>query len=124
MRERRIDARATLHEAFDDAILERMKTDHREAPTGREHGKRSLKAACQRTQLIVDENAQRLKSTGGRVFARLARAHRARHERRKVARARERLLTACRHDRIRDASREPLLAKLRDHLANLVDARP
>src|SRR4029077_3256987 len=48
----------------------------------------------------------------------------ARHQRGELGGARERALLARADDRLRHAARETLFAEGRDHLANLVDARP
>src|SRR5471032_1677878 len=88
--ERRIDGGGALHEALHDPILERMETDDGEPAAGCKYAQCSIQTARERTQFIVDEDAQRLKSASCGVLARLTRAHRACRERRKLTGAQHR----------------------------------
>src|SRR5665213_3375230 len=72
-RQRRVDIRTALHELFDDAILERVEAHDRKAPARCQHGQRRLKSARERRELIIDEDPQRLESTGRGMFPRLTR---------------------------------------------------
>ena len=64
---RPLAARAQLEKAFDDAVFERMKTDHRQKPAGGKGALGGGKPLFKLAEFIVDRDADRLKAAGGRV---------------------------------------------------------
>src|ERR1700761_5358445 len=53
--------------ALDDAVFERVKTDHGDASAGTRRIDRAVEALAQRAKLVVDRDAQRLKRSRGRM---------------------------------------------------------
>src|SRR5439155_6955874 len=105
-------ALAIAHEALDDAVLERMEADHREASAGPQHRESGRQCGLEGAELVVDGDPQRLEDAlGGMSFAEAdGRRNRGLDRLDEVARSFERLLFPAPHDRLRDLPRIPFLA--------------
>ena len=95
---------------------------HQPAARGKQL-QRLLQAALHLPQLVIDVHAQRLEGAGRGMLARLAGAHAAAHQGRKLAGAGKRLGGARAHDLGGDAIGKALLTQGRDHVTNLIEAR-
>src|SRR3954453_11611365 len=101
-----------------------MKADDCQSSTRRKKLQRSIQPLLDLPQLIVDEHAQRLESTGRWMFAGLARTYRLGNNRSKLARAHDGTLLPLLDNCASNTSSEALFSQCCNHFANLVDARP
>jgi len=100
------------HELLDDAILQGMKTDHREPALRRETLESRVQRNLELLEFPVDVNAQRLEHARcGMLVTFFAARHTGDHLG-QLQRADERLVGAIGNDRSRDARRLPLFAEL------------
>src|SRR4051812_38080850 len=100
-RDRRTSA-AACKETLDDAVLERVERDDDDAAAWLEDAFRRRKTLGQLLQFLIDENAQRLKRSCGRMDLPRLRPHHAADDIGKHARGGDRRLLAARHDGARD----------------------
>src|SRR6185312_9779091 len=121
---RGVNFRLTLHETFDDAILERVKADDSQASATIQYTQRTLEPSLELPQLIVDEHAQRLKGASRGILSRFPRPDSASNDCGELRRSLDRLRGTRRHDRLCNATCKPFFSECCNHFANLVDARP
>src|SRR3990167_5240952 len=109
-----------LDELLDDAVFQRMKGDNNQTSARRQHIHRLLQHGFQIIQLTVDENADRLKGTGGGMLVLFAERTGGLDPGCQLTGARQRLFNAAFNDRLRDAPGKPLLTVFTQHFGNLV----
>jgi len=118
---------AQVDETFHDPVLQRMKADHDQASAGRHPRDRGFQGQCQFFKLLIDENAQGLKSARRRVLVRILAVFdgdRACHDLGKVGGALHR--PACRlasHNRPCNRCSKPLIAIFAHHSPHLGQIR-
>ena len=110
---------ARCQEGFDDAVFKRMEGDDDKAPAGLEDRFGRAESGREFAQLVVDEDAQRLKGAGGRMDAARARVHDPGDEVGERAGGADRTLAARALDGAGDGAGMPLLAEARDDIGEL-----
>src|SRR4051794_20603897 len=114
----RAPALAVAHELLDEAVLERVEADHREASARTEHRESGRERTLERAELVVHGDAQRLEDAlGGMPVAEARRSgDRGLDD---VDELRRRVDRAPPQDRARDLPRVPLLAVALEYVGEL-----
>ena len=112
-------ARFPDEELLGDPVLERVERDDREATAGAQRAHGGPQALLKILELVVDDDAQRLKDARRRIDATPALRLHARDEAAEIVGRKERLRCAAARDRGRDTTRLGLLAELAERTAQL-----